>query len=104
MLSVKAGLFLLKNACVIEDNVEVLEKEGQIDFIICLPWFINEEFKEDAVTVVDLLSRKKKLDPPKLVNIAKARLATICNIFIDEILQTKSLEEIYSNLHQDVHF
>lgn len=85
--SLRATIFCLTVACTRgSDCIDVLEKENQIDFLICLPWYVNAQFRNEAQALVDVLSSKKRLDPPKLLNIAKARLATISGFTPEEIL------------------
>ena len=75
LASLQMGIFLLQRACTTEDTLEILEMEGLIDFIICLPWHVSEGIKEKAKIAVQLLSKKRTLQPPSLMNIAKAKLA-----------------------------
>ena len=75
LASLQRGIFLLQRACTTEDTLEILEMEGLIDFIICLPWHVSEGLAEEAGSIVQLLSQKRTLQPPTLKNIAKAKLA-----------------------------
>ena len=75
---------------------EVLVKEGLVDFLICMPWYTTGPAKERARAVVRMVQQAPdmKLQPPSLLNMAKACVAkhyvglpTVVQLSVPDILQ-----------------
>ena len=94
--SVKAGIFSIQNISLSDDFKDIVDKEGLIDYLICLPWYVTKDLKDDAQLLVQLTAAKVKLQPPKLMNIAKACL-TSSQFTLDEILSPCFIENLYRN-------
>ena len=99
LTSIRSGLFALKNTCLSEDSGEILEKEGLTDFLICLQWYITEELKDDAHTIVQLMSQRVKIAPPSLVNIVKARIASWC-VPLERVLSIEYVDEVRAGVYK----
>lgn len=63
--------------CVADNATDVIEHEGLLDFITCLPWFMpDEETATDARNVIQIAQQNLTFHPPSLTNIVKAFLAS----------------------------
>ena len=65
----------------------LLEKEGLIDFMVCLPWYVPPSCRPTALAMVsDLRTSLPTVGPPRLLNLAKARLAK-CGLGLEAVLE-----------------
>lgn len=78
LLCIEAGVFNLQLALLGEEERASFEKKGLIDFIICLPWCLphGSRAHHQATELVSYLSGEMELQPPSLLNLAKAKLAS----------------------------
>ena len=54
----------------------LLEEEGLLDFVVCLPWYVPHSCRPSAQAMVsDLRTSLLSVGPPRLLGLAKARLA-----------------------------
>ena len=100
MTSIRAGLFSLKIICSSPESLKVMEQEGIIDFVFCLPWFVTEELQNDARAIVSLMSQNAIQRPPRLLNIAKAGIAMWHGVSIIDMLSPAFIENVFTQLHK----
>jgi hypothetical protein len=68
-------LFFLHTKLSRQCHCKVLQEEGLVDFVTCLPWYVDTESRESAKQVVWELNCHVKPQPPRLFNLARAVLA-----------------------------
>ena len=76
-LCVEFGVFFIHFELIGEYERTCLVSQGLVDYVVCLPWLMSAGSKsyERARVVVSYLSEKMVLQPPSLINIARAKLA-----------------------------
>ena len=67
----------LENALGRELHLKVLLREGLLDYTMCLPAVLPGECQPRARSLVNELSKYRKLQPPSLCTLAKAHLAKV---------------------------
>lgn len=93
MLSLQTILLSLQNMLGRDNHKELLFKEGLEDYITCMPAHVPAPLKEQAKELVRIVASDTiQLQPPKLVNLAKAKLAKLQ--FGLECVLHKSVREI----------
>lgn len=95
-ISVKAGIFSLQNISLSEGFKEIVENEELVDYLVCLPWYVHNDLKEEADILVQLTAAKMKLQPPKLISIARACL-TSCQFSLDDIMSPYFIDNLWQN-------
>lgn len=92
VLSLQTILLGLQNMLGRDDHREVLCKEGLEDYITCMPTHVPVSLQEQAKELVRIVGHIA-LQPPRLVHLAKARLAkmhfgmqTIIQMSVGEIV------------------
>ena len=71
----------LENALGRELHLEVLLKEGLLDYTMCLPAVLPGECQPRARSLVNELGKHRQLQPPSLCTLAKAHIAkTFCGL------------------------
>ena len=79
-----------------EVHREVLVREGLVDFLTCMPWYTTGPAEERARALVRMIQQAPdmKLQPPSLMNMAKACVAkhycglpTVVQLSVPDILQ-----------------
>ena len=79
-----------------EVHREVLVREGLVDFLTCMPWYTTGPAEERARALVRMVQQAPdmKLQPPSLLNLAKACVAkhycglpTVVQLSVPDILQ-----------------
>ena len=101
-MSVRAALFSLQNICLSNDGGKILEKEGLMDFLTCLPWYITKEVSASANEILEvLLQRGMRFTPPSLLNIAKARIALSLCIPLDQTMSPEFVDKVRFNLYNN---
>ena len=80
MLCLEAGLLGLQIILGRDDERQVLIKQGLLDYLTCLPWYIpkGSEAHKRAKAVLDMVGSHVPLQPPSLNNIVRAKLAATC--------------------------
>ena len=81
-----------------EVHRDVLIREGLMDYITCMPWYTTGAAEQRARALVRMVQQAPDVDlqPPSLLNIAKAFMSkilqTVVHLSVPEILQnaTKS--------------
>ncbi len=100
MTSVQAGLFSLKIICSSPESIKIMQQEGIIDYMICLPWYINNKLSMDARDIAKLICQNTIPVPPRLVNIAKARICTWQGVTVDDMLSPSFIENVFTQIAQ----
>ena len=92
---INVGLFSLNVMCTTATGIEVLEKEGLVDFLISLPWCVKEEHRQSADEIVASFAGNAgtTTKPPRLLNMAKARIATM-GLTLNELLLPNFMDKI----------
>ena len=99
LMCVRAGIFSLQNMSHTEDFKEIIEKEGLHDYLTCLPWYMNdEELREEAEVLRQLVQSKIKSSPPTLVNIIKGCLAINTRFNLEELMSPSFIETLDQRL------
>ena len=75
-----------------EIHLEVLIKEGLLDYVMCLPAVLPGECQPRARSLVNELGKHRQLQPPSLCTLAKAHIAkTFCGL--QPVMEMKSIGE-----------
>lgn len=75
MLSLQTILLSLQNMLGRDNHRKVLFQEGLEDYITCVPAYVPPQLRGQAEDLVRILGSGVQLQPPKLVNMVKAKLA-----------------------------
>ena len=95
---VEVGVISLQNMMLEEKTRTVLRDEELVDYVLCMPWFLppGSAAQRRARELVRSLGANMKLEPPRLVNIARAKLAAD-TFGLERTLQAYSVHDlIYS--------
>ena len=85
-------LYGLENALGREVHLEILVKEGLLDYTICLPAVLPGECQPRARSLVNELGKHRQLQPPSLCTLAKAHIAkTFCGL--QPVMEMSSIRE-----------
>lgn len=101
LLSMDTILFFLHTKIIQENHRSILLKEGVLDFVVCLPWHVPLELTERAKALLCELSSHVQLEPPKLFNIAKAKLAKLC-FGLEKVVSMLTVRDILSEVYSCV--
>jgi hypothetical protein len=83
-------LYGLENALGREIHLEILLKEGLLDYTMCLPAVLPGECQPRARSLVNELGKHRQLQPPSLCTLAKAHIAkTFCGL--QPVMEMKSI-------------
>lgn len=98
-LCIEAGVFSLQNVLLSSDTRDILKAEGLVDYIVCMPWHLSPDTKAHmkACDLRQFLSSKMQLQPPSLVNLAKAKLA-VSHCGLEKVIKARSLHDIVDNI------
>ena len=92
-------LHRLESALGREVHLEILVKEGLLDYTMCLPAVLPGECQPRARSLVNELGKHRQLQPPSLCILAKARIAkTFCGL--QPVLEMKSIGEFLHKLDE----
>ena len=83
MLCLEVGILSLQVKLQGDNGRKVLIKQGLLDYLVCLPWFIPERHRAHrrAHSLLDMVGAHMPLQPPSLNNIVRAKLAvTSCGL------------------------
>ena len=88
----------LQRALAKKDERATLQKQGLLDYLICLPWRFpkGSTAQKRAKSIVDMVGSHIQLQPPKLYTMVKSKLATMyfglekvlnsdCHMLVEEI-------------------
>ena len=79
----------------VDQHLEVLVKEGLVDYTMCLPAVLPGECKPRARSLVNELGKHRQLQPPSLCTLAKAHIAkTFCGL--QPVMEMNSIGEFLS--------
>ena len=97
-LSLQTVIFSLQNMLGRENHRQVLKREGLVDYVTCMPFYVAETLKPRARELVQMLASSGDLQvqAPTLVNLVKAKLAKMC--FGLEGVLTMSVAELFSKV------
>lgn len=92
---VVVGLANLYIALICKCQQQMLIREGMVDFVTCLPWCLSQGSRahQQACELVSHLREDTPLQPPSLLNIAKAKLA-IMHFGLKKMLDTHSIHDL----------
>ena len=89
----------LENALGRELHVEVLLKEGLLDYTMCLPAVLPGECQPRARSLVNEVGKHRQLQTPSLCTLAKAHIAkTFCGL--QPVMEMNSIGEFLHKLHK----
>lgn len=77
MLGLQTILLSLQNMLGRDNHREVLFKEGLEDYITCIPAYVPGSLRGQAEELVRVVGSGVQLQPPRLVNLVKAKLAKV---------------------------
>ena len=94
---IEMGVFSMQNVLHDEETRDVLVCEGLVDYIVCMPWNVPQESRvqQRATELVTFLSQHIQLQPPSLVSVTKARLASL-HFGLERVLNTLSVHDLLS--------
>ena len=94
---IEMGVFSMQNVLHDEEIRDVLVCEGLVDYIVCMPWNVPQESRvqQRATELVTFLSQHIQLQPPSLVSVTKARLASL-HFGLEQVLNTLSVHDLLS--------
>lgn len=98
LLSLNTVLFFLHSKIVRGTHREVLLREGLLDFVSCMPWHVPVVSRDKAVALLRELGRHVRLEPPRLCNIAKAKLAKT-HFGLERVAKVTSVGEIFKSVY-----
>ena len=89
----------LENTLGRELHLDVLLKEGLLDYTMCLPAVLPGECQPRARSLVNELGKHRQLQPPSLCTLAKAHIAkTFCGL--QPVMEMNSIGEFLHKLHK----
>ena len=92
-------LYGLENPLGRELHLEILVKEGLLDYTMCLPAVLPVECQPRARSLVNELGKHRQLQPPTLCTLAKAHIAkTFCGL--QPVMEMNSIGEFLHTIHK----
>ena len=89
----------LENALGRDLHLEILIKEGLLDYTMCLPAVLPGECQPRARSLVNELGRHRQLQPPSLCTLAKAHIAkTFCGL--QAVMEMSSIGEFVHEFYK----
>ena len=80
-------------------HLEILVKEGLLDYTMCLPAVLPGECQPRARSLVNELGKHRQLQPPSLCTLAKAHIAkAFCGL--QPVMEMDSIREFLHNLDE----
>ena len=75
-------------------------QEGLLDYQVSMPWIFPHDWPErrNASRLVAFLSQHMQLQPPTLINLAKARLASM-HFGLEKVLGTDSVHDLLQEVY-----
>ena len=96
-LSIETAILSLQCMLVNSRLQRCLVKEGLVEYVFCLPSVVPPSCKQRALNLVAMVTEAMQLNPPKLVTIAKAKVAKM-HFGLDRVRET-SAEELYHEIY-----
>ena len=85
----------------VDYHLEVLLKEGLVEYTMCLPAVLPGECQPRARSLVDELGKHRQLQPPSLCTLAKAHIAkTFCGL--QPVMEMNSIGEFLNKYFSTV--
>ena len=83
-----------------EQTREIFVQEGLLDYTVSMPWIFPHNWPERAAAhrLVSFLGQHMQLQPPSLLNLTKARLASM-HFGLEKVLGTLSIHELLSEVY-----
>ena len=99
LLCIEAGVFSLQNMLSGNQVREILIKEELVDYVVCMPWYIppGSRAQKRAHELVSCLRQTMQLQPPRLVNMARAKLAAL-HFGLEKLLRTTSVHALLAEV------
>ncbi len=74
-------------------------QEGLLDYLVCIPWLYPLDWpeREKARDLVNFMGQHVQLQPPSLINITKAKLASMY-FGLEKVLMTDSVTELLAKV------
>ena len=91
-------LFFLHSKVGRDSTCEILIKEGLLDYVTALPWYVDSESQERARALVYELGSHVRLQPPRLCSIAQAKLARLY-FGLEEVVKFCSPVDLIRRIH-----
>lgn len=78
---------------------QILIKEGLMDYVVCLPWCLprGSAAHYRACDMITYLSGEMQLQPPSLLNLAKAKLASM-HFGLKKMLRTFTMQDLLTEM------
>ena len=97
---VEVGIVSLHTALLGDIEKQVLVKEGLVDYVVCLPWCVPKQSAtyHRALSMITYLRGTVQLQPPSLLNLAKAKLASM-HFGLKKMLNTFSMQDLLHEGH-----
>ena len=94
-LCIEAGIFSLQNMMLCDETRGLLIAELLLDFVVCMPWHLTKgtNAHKRACDLNTFLGQKMQIQPPSLVNMAKAKLATM-HFGLETVVNAPSVHEL----------
>ena len=95
---IETGVFSLQNVLQDEEIRDVLVREGLVDYVTSMPWNVphGTRVHQRSKELVAFLGQHMQLQPPSLVNLSKARLASLY-FGLDKVFKAFSVHELVSD-------
>ena len=99
-MCVEFGILCLRYELLGEYQRRCVVESGLLDYLVCLPWTVEPGSRahERARELVQFLMGEMSLQPPSLLNLAKAKLATM-HLGLRRILNM-SVHDVFTEYHQ----
>lgn len=95
--SLEIILYFLHTKVTRDYHCNVLVEEDLIDFVTCLPWYMTGSSKQKAQDIVAELRTHIRLQPPRLINLARAVLAKM-HFGLEKVIKVNSPIELAREL------
>lgn len=97
---IDVGLANLYIALICKCQQQMVIKEGMLDYVTCLPWCLPQGSRahQQACELVSYLREDAQLQPPSLLNIAKAKMAFM-HFGLKKMLDMRSLRDLHTSYH-----
>lgn len=98
-LCIEAGVFSLQNMMLCDETSELLIAEHVLDFVVCMPWHLTKgtNAHKRACDLNTFLGHKMQIQPPSLVNMTKAKLATM-HFGLEKVMNASSVHELVNEI------
>ncbi len=97
---IQCGIFSLSNVLLCQETREIYVQEGLLDYTVSMPWIYPPHWPErkEAHRLVSFLGQSMQLQPPSLINLTKARLASM-HFGLERVIRTDSIHELLAEVY-----